>query len=66
LINFDLFKSGSGEGSIIEPRKIFTTLQRDPRFKRPSDEQGEVLDGWFLRRTDNDLHLLACFYSRAV
>ena len=36
-------------------RKIFTTLNRDPRFKRPSDEQGEVLDGWFVRRDENDL-----------
>src|SRR5262245_11072059 len=54
-INFDLFQTGTGDGPILDPRKIFTTLTRDPRFKRPSDEQGEVLDGWFSRRTENDL-----------
>lgn len=33
--------------ALIEPRKIFTTLPRKARFKRPSDEQADVLDGWF-------------------
>lgn len=54
-INFDLFTTGGGDGPIIEPRKIFTTLKRESRFKRPSDEQGEVLDRWFARRTEHDL-----------
>tara|TARA_R110000868_G_scaffold53249_2_gene167330 strand:- start:138 stop:2609 length:2472 start_codon:yes stop_codon:yes gene_type:complete len=40
-----------------DPRKIFTTLKRDPRFKRPLDEQADVLDAWFLRRTSKDLTL---------
>lgn len=39
----------------IDPRKIFTTLRRDARFKRPLDEQADVLDGWFARRTAKDL-----------
>lgn len=39
----------------IEPRKIFSTLKRDSRFKRPLDEQADVLDTWFLRRTSKDL-----------
>ncbi|RVC79472.1 DEAD/DEAH box helicase [Mesorhizobium sp. M4A.F.Ca.ET.022.05.2.1] len=55
MINFDMFKGDGGDGTIIEPRKIFTTLTRHPRFKRPSDEQGEVLDGWFARRNEHDL-----------
>ncbi|WP_165779905.1 DEAD/DEAH box helicase [Mesorhizobium sanjuanii] len=55
MINFDLFKGGGGDGTIIEPRKIFTTLTRNPKFKRPSDEQAEVLDGWFGRRGEHDL-----------
>jgi len=38
-----------------DPRKIFTTLRRDARFKRPLDEQADVLDGWFARRTAKDL-----------
>jgi DEAD/DEAH box helicase/Helicase C-terminal domain len=38
-----------------DPRKIFTTLKRDPRFKRPLDEQADVLDAWYTRRTAKDL-----------
>jgi replicative superfamily II helicase len=33
--------------TLTDPRKIFTTLPRQSRFKRPSDEQADVLDGWF-------------------
>lgn len=39
----------------IDPRKIFTTLKRDARFKRPLDEQADVLDAWYLRRAAKDL-----------
>lgn len=38
-----------------DPRKIFTTLKRDPRFKRPLDEQSDVLDAWYERRAARDL-----------
>jgi len=38
-----------------DPRKIFTTLKRDSRFKRPLDEQSDVLDAWYVRRTAGDL-----------
>jgi len=38
-----------------DPRKIFTTLKRDVRFKRPLDEQSDVLDAWYERRTAKDL-----------
>ena len=38
-----------------DPRKIFTTLKRDARFKRPLDEQADVLDAWYARRTAKDL-----------
>jgi hypothetical protein len=38
-----------------DPRKIFTTLKRDARFKRPLDEQSDVLDAWHARRTAKDL-----------
>lgn len=40
-------KAGNASKKQTDPRRIFTTLKRDPRFKRPSDEQGDVLDGWF-------------------
>lgn len=49
-INFNNIKIGSATNSVIEPRKIFTILQRDSKFRRPSDEQGEVLDNWFTKR----------------
>jgi hypothetical protein len=39
----------------VDPRKIFTTLKRHARFKRPLDEQADVLDAWFERRTAKDL-----------
>lgn len=39
----------------IDPRKIFTTLKRDLRFKRPLDEQSDVLDMWYERRKSRDL-----------
>ena len=55
---FDINKlsggSPPGGGKIIEPRKIFSTLVRNPRFRRPSDEQGEVLDAWFEKRNRSD------------
>lgn len=38
-----------------DPRRIFTTLKRDARFKRPLDEQADVLDAWYSRRTARDL-----------
>lgn len=37
-----------------DPRKIFTTLKRDTRFKRPLDEQADVLDAWYARRSASD------------
>ena len=54
----DIKKLGGGKppggGNIIDPRKIFGTLARNPRFRRPSDEQGEVLDKWFAVRNQVD------------
>lgn len=38
-----------------DPRKIFTTLKRDGRFRRPLDEQSDVLDEWYVRRATRDL-----------
>jgi len=49
-IDFKKIKVGASGGIIIEPRKIFTTLKREKRFRRPSDEQGEVLDLWYNQR----------------
>ena len=54
MLDFDQLSGGSSEGGIIEPRKVFTTLVRTSRFRRPSDDQGEVLDAWFERRSRRD------------
>lgn len=55
MLDFDALGGGSDtSGDIIEPRQIFTTLARHPRFKFPSANQGEVLDKWFERRSRSD------------
>lgn len=52
----DFGKLNAGTAAIqTDPRKIFTTLRRDPRFKRPHDEQSDVLDAWHARRFSRDL-----------
>lgn len=55
MLDFDALGGGTdGTTGIIEPRQIFTTLVRQPRFKFPSANQGEVLDKWFEKRTRTD------------
>ncbi|WP_035878280.1 DEAD/DEAH box helicase [Cupriavidus sp. amp6] len=54
MLDFDALNAGGVGGPLLEPRKIFTTLQRSSKFRRPSDEQGEVLDAWFRARTQRD------------
>jgi hypothetical protein len=49
-LDFNKLKAGNASKKQTDPRRIFTTLKRDPRFKRPSDEQGDVLDGWYKQR----------------
>ena len=40
-----------------DPRKLFTTLKRAPRLKRPLDEQADVLDSWYARRAAKNITL---------
>ncbi len=47
--------NAAGVAKQTDPRKIFTTLKRDARFKRPLDEQADVLDEWYSRRSAKDL-----------
>jgi hypothetical protein len=54
VLDFSKLQTKIATSPLIEPRKIFTTLPRNPRFKRPSDEQAEVLDEWFAKRTRSD------------
>lgn len=55
MLDFDALGGASdGTAGIIEPRQIFTTLERHLRFKFPSANQGEVLDKWFEKRERAD------------
>lgn len=55
MLDFDALSGAiSGAAEIIEPRQIFTTLARNPRFKFPSANQGEVLDKWYEKRARRD------------
>lgn len=57
-MSLDFGKLNAGTGAKqTDPRKIFTTLKRDTRFKRPLDEQADVLDAWYARRNAKDLTL---------
>ncbi|HEX8047490.1 DEAD/DEAH box helicase [Rhizobium sp.] len=53
-LDFGILNAGT-TAKQIDPRKIFTTLKRHARFKRPLDEQADVLDAWFERRAAKDL-----------
>lgn len=55
-LDFGKLNAGTGAKQ-TDPRKIFTTLKRDARFKRPLDEQADVLDTWYARRSAKDLTL---------
>ncbi|MBS7821500.1 DEAD/DEAH box helicase [Wohlfahrtiimonas chitiniclastica] len=54
MLDFNALNMGVNQKQ-IEPRKIFTTLMRSPRFKRPLDEQSDVLDEWYDKRQNKDL-----------
>lgn len=57
-LDFGKINAGIAVGRQIDPRRIFTTLKRDlGKFRRPSDEQGDVLDGWFAVRNQSDTTL---------
>lgn len=59
-LDYKKIKSGLPSAKPTDPRKIFTTLKRDTtKFKRPSDEQGDVFDAWYGKRTraDNTLKM---------
>jgi replicative superfamily II helicase len=59
-LNYKKLQSGISAQKQTDPRKIFTTLKRDTsKFKRPSDEQADVLDLWYAKkdRADNTLKM---------
>ena len=56
VLDFDKLNSNS-PGKQTDPRKLFTTLKRASRFKRPLDEQADVLNSWYARRTAQNITL---------
>lgn len=59
-LNYKKLQSGISGQKQTDPRKIFTTLKRDTsKFKRPSDEQADVLHLWYAKkdRADNTLKM---------
>ena len=59
-LDYKKIKSGLPSTKPTDPRKIFTTLKRDTaKFKRPSDEEGDVFDAWYGKRdrADNTLKM---------
>jgi hypothetical protein len=74
-LNYKKLQSGISGQKQTDPRKIFTTLKRDTsKFKRPSDEQADVLHLWYAKkdRADNTLKMnrarrrLACSACKAA
>jgi hypothetical protein len=56
-LDLNKLKANNSSKKQTDPRRIFTTLKRDTRFKRPSDEQGDVLDGWFTAKDQTNVTL---------
>lgn len=54
-LDLNKLKAGNSAKKQTDPRKIWSTLKRDQRLKRPSDEQGDVLDGWFANRNQSSV-----------
>ena len=55
MVNFDALNLQSKQPSIVEPRQLFQTLQRDSQFEYLRDVQADVLGEWHERRADRDL-----------
>lgn len=56
MLNFSALAGGpNGLEEIIDPRQIFSSLNRNERFKFISSDQGDVLGQWHERRDQNDI-----------
>lgn len=56
-LDFSKLAIGGDSAKVADPRKLFTTLARSARFRRPSDHQGDVLSAWFSVREQRDTTL---------
>ena len=55
MVNFGQLISQHSQPTVVEPRQLFQTLQRDRNFEYLRDVQGDVLDEWYNRRNEQDL-----------
>ena len=55
MVDFQKLIAQENQPLEIEPRRLFGTLQRDPRYEYLRDVQGDVLDVWQERRNERDL-----------
>ena len=55
MVNFRDLVSKRGQTQVIEPRALFQTLAREKQYEYLRDVQGDVLDEWHMRRTEQDL-----------
>lgn len=55
MVDFQKLIAQENQPLEIEPRRLFGTLQRAPRYEYLRDVQGDVLDVWQERRNERDL-----------
>ena len=55
MVDFKKLAASKGKPKPINPREIFNSLPKPPGINDLYASQAEVLDAWFLRRTDRDL-----------
>ena len=55
MVNFDQLITQQSQPTVVEPRQLFQTLQRNRNFEYLRDVQGDVLGEWHKRRNEQDL-----------
>jgi replicative superfamily II helicase len=55
MVDFKKLAASKGKPKPINPREIFNSLPKPPGINDRYASQAEVLDAWFLRRTDRDV-----------
>ena len=55
MVNFDALMAEENSSAVTDPRQLFQTLRRKPKFEYLRDVQGDVLDAWYQRRNEHDL-----------
>lgn len=55
MVDFKKLREGKGKPLPINPREIFNALPKPPGINDLYASQAEVLDAWFIRRTEKDI-----------